>query len=174
MSASRRPQYRCANERRRRGWCSEPRTLNGIDVLEVDASQTVLRVLFLHDLPGSGPGAVPAGAAIRWTSTTSSSPAARASAPCEVVGCRDRRPAVLTVTVDRPGDFAPYELRLVDPLADDDVPDGFDTRLARVQFSFKAACASDLDCLPAPCPPPPAAPGRRSTTSPRTTTASAG
>lgn len=156
MSAVRVAQYRCANERRRE-LVRASTVLNGIDAVEVDASQTVLRVQFLHDLPGSGPDAVP----------PSNDPlgaehvvvaGGRRERDVEVVGVQTDG-AVLTVTVDRPGDFSPYELRLVDPLADDDVPAGFDTQLARVVFSFKASCESELDCLPVPCAAPAAAAG---------------
>src|SRR5260370_35286869 len=56
----------------------------------------------------------------------------------------------LQVTVDRPGDFSTYTLRLVEvdafgaptgqPLA------GFDPRYTQLDFGFKAACPSDPDC----------------------------
>ncbi|MGN6810834.1 MAG: putative baseplate assembly protein, partial [Thermomicrobiales bacterium] len=66
------------------------------------------------------------------------------------------------VTVDRPGDFSTYTLRLVKsgphgrpgerPF---DHAEGFDPRYTRLPFSFKVNCPSDLDCAPvADCPPP--------------------
>ncbi len=45
----------------------------------------------------------------------------------------------LHLTVDKPGDFSPYMLKLA--VAD------LDPVLRRVQFSFMAACPSDLDCV---------------------------
>ncbi len=84
------PQYRCANERRREAVLAAA-TLNGIDVLEVDASQTVLRVLFLHDLPGSGPGAVPPASDPLGVDNIVVTGGRRVRT-VEVVACRDRRP----------------------------------------------------------------------------------
>lgn len=58
----------------------------------------------------------------------------------------------MTVTVDTPGDFSTYTLRLVELDGHDHghpkhrrFP-GFDARYDHVEFSFKAGCASDLDC----------------------------
>jgi hypothetical protein len=53
---------------------------------------------------------------------------------------------VVAVEVDRPGDYAPYRLRLRQSLLDDSPPVGFDARLAEVTFSFKVECPSDFDC----------------------------
>ena len=53
---------------------------------------------------------------------------------------------VLTVTVDVSGDFSYYTLVLVAGADIDDPPAGFDPRLSRVRFSFKAACPSEFDC----------------------------
>ena len=147
------PQYRCDNERRREV-VRAAGTLNGIDYVEVGPGQTWLQVVFLQPLPGTGGGAVPAapaltpanliiagGTRVRGIRVTSVNAAAN----------------VLTVGVDRPGDFSAYELELVDPLAagrPQPPPAGFDPRLAVVGFSFKAGCASDFDCAPADaCPP---------------------
>ena len=55
-------------------------------------------------------------------------------------------PHVLVVTVDHPGDFSTYTLRLVRDAGDDAPPDGFDPVLAAVDFSFKAGCRSSFDC----------------------------
>lgn len=151
MSALRAAQHRCADERRRE-LVRASTDLNGIDALEVAESQTTLRVQFLHPLPGSGPGAVPQGTG-PLDVTNVVVVGGRRVRDIDVVHV-ETNGDVLVVTVDQPGDFSPYELRLIDPLADDDVPAGFDTQLARVVFSFKAACESDLDCIPAPCPTP--------------------
>ncbi|HEX8558116.1 MAG TPA: putative baseplate assembly protein [Pyrinomonadaceae bacterium] len=61
-------------------------------------------------------------------------------------------PNLVTVRVDRPGDFSTYTLRLVGagggPLA------GFDPLLSAVGFSFKVECPDDFDCRARPaCPP---------------------
>jgi hypothetical protein len=64
---------------------------------------------------------------------------------------------VLAVRVDRAGDFSTYTLRLVadaSNLASETPPAGIDPALAAVDFSFKAACDTHVDCLVAPsCPP---------------------
>jgi hypothetical protein len=61
---------------------------------------------------------------------------------------------VLTVEVDRPGDFSRYRLRLVKDALDDAVPANVDPRLASVEFSFKVECPSSFDCAPLRvCPP---------------------
>ena len=65
---------------------------------------------------------------------------------------------VLTVEVDRPGDFSIYTLRLVKDALSDAVPDGVDPRLAAIEFSFKVECPSPFDCAPATVCPPETAP----------------
>jgi hypothetical protein len=66
---------------------------------------------------------------------------------------------VLTVEVDRPGDYSTYTLRLVrDALhagaEGGEPPDGFDPVLSSIEFSFKIECPSDFDCKPEHiCPP---------------------
>jgi len=66
---------------------------------------------------------------------------------------------VLTVEVDKRGDFSTYTLRLVRDVlhagsAGDEPPSGFDRVLSSVPFSFKVECPSDFDCRPTHvCPP---------------------
>ena len=57
---------------------------------------------------------------------------------------------LLEVTVDEPGDFSFYTLRLVDV----DMTAAFDPLLSAVRFSFKVDCPTDFDCKPVDeCPP---------------------
>ncbi len=58
---------------------------------------------------------------------------------------------VLTVRVDRPGDFSTYTLRLRTPSGG--VIDGMDERLSQVDFSFTVECPAEFDCgtCPADC-----------------------
>lgn len=51
---------------------------------------------------------------------------------------------VLTVRVDRPGDFSSYTLRL-STTSDGTIP-GMDALLSQVDFSFKIECPADFDC----------------------------
>jgi hypothetical protein len=152
------PQYRCRNQRRREvvrahnAQVGTAERLNGIDFLEVDPGQERLRVHFLEDLPGTGAGAVPGGPKLTRDDIVVVGGARARQVLVEDVHADG---VVLTVVVDRPGDFSPYELRLLDPVTDT-VPAGFDTQLATVGFSFKAGCDSPLDCAaPEVCPPRP-------------------
>jgi uncharacterized phage protein gp47/JayE len=65
---------------------------------------------------------------------------------------------VLTVEVDRPGDFSLYTLRLVKDALTDEVPEDVDPRLAAIEFSFKVECPSPFDCAPSTVCPPQTAP----------------
>lgn len=77
----------------------------------------------------------------------------------------------LLLTLDKTGDFSPYCVCLVQPIASevncsfDDppprrrrVPEGIDPRYACASFSFCSDRPSTLDCKPEPCPPPPKPP----------------
>jgi hypothetical protein len=62
---------------------------------------------------------------------------------------------VLTVNVDRAGDFSPYTLRLVRSQEDHERLEHFDPLLSAVEFSFKVDCPNEFDCAPVhDCPPP--------------------
>ncbi|HEY0299989.1 MAG TPA: hypothetical protein VGC36_01560, partial [Rhizomicrobium sp.] len=86
------------------------------------------------------------------------------------VGVGDDGETVLTVVVDRRGDFSTYRLCLVEPeqattsCGHDPLPSapllrrpppGVDPRYACAEFGFRVDCPSPLDCRPQPCPPPP-------------------
>jgi hypothetical protein len=136
--------FSCQEEARRDSvLLATPPVVNGIDYLEVAASQRTLFVHFLHPLPGQ-PGAVPAsGPALVPIQVRIEGGVRVAAIRVTSVSTADR---VLTVEVDRAGDFSTYTLRLVTSTTDASVPDGFDTRLAAVDFSFKVDCPSDFDC----------------------------
>jgi hypothetical protein len=134
--------YFCRTEKRR----NEVRKvagLNGIDYLEVDPSQTKLTVTFLKADGVAALGAnnlrVEGGERIRGV---------------QVVGPPSASGNVLTVTLDRRGDFSRYTLLLTRDPTTRDPPSGFDPLLAAIGFSFKAGCDSDFDCREeAACPP---------------------
>jgi hypothetical protein len=143
------PVFFCGNENRRErvrttlGAGGTP-LLNGIDYLEVaHEAQTELELHFIHPLPGE-PSGIPQGA-----------PALAAENIRILGGERIKNirvvsvaavGEVLTVTVEAPGDFSTYTLALVAGGESGEPPDGFDPRLSRLQFSFKAACPSEFDC----------------------------
>jgi len=67
-----------------------------------------------------------------------------------------RKDDCMRIRVHPTGDFSVYTLRLVNAEGGrptDEPLDGFDPRYAQIDFSFKANCPSDLDCLPVGCPP---------------------
>ncbi len=156
------PVFFCSNENRRErvrsavGPGGTPR-LNGIDYLEIaNVAQTVLEVHFVHPLPGVV-GGVPEGAP-PLTAENIRILGGERIRNIRVVGVAAAGD-VLTVTVDMAGDFSPYTLAVVTEDGSDDPPAGFDHRLSRLQFSFKAACPSEFDCRTASAcasEPPPA------------------
>ena len=153
-------QYRCENSYRREA-VRVARSygipiLNGIDFLEVASTdQKTLVVRFIHNLPGSQPSVPP-------------SPAPELNKENVVITGGTRIPVVsmkeanrtaeneLTVTVDKPGDFSMYTLRLVTSKDDPTPPRGFDPQLSDIKFSFKVECPDDFDCEQSEvCPPEP-------------------
>ena len=62
--------------------------------------------------------------------------------------------AILTVTVDRPGDFSEYRLSVVDDDPDRSPLAGFDPQLSAIRFTFKVDCPTGFDCVSdEDCPP---------------------
>lgn len=124
---------------------------NGIDYVEVDETQKVITVYFLNKAPFDiQPQNVLITGGVR----------VRDIQVIDIRLCRvddPDRDDCMKVFVDKYGDFSSYTLKLVNapggrpgesPLT------GFDPRYAQIEFSFKANCPSDLDCLPAgPCYP---------------------
>jgi hypothetical protein len=120
-------------------------TINGIDYLEVDPdNQKELKVYFLHNLPGQLTEPVPpAGSALEKENIRIEGGVRIKNISVKALSAADD---VLTVTVDQAGDFSPYILRIVTSAGQDDAPDGFDSQLSAVEFSFKAGCPSEFDC----------------------------
>lgn len=120
--------------------------LNGFDFVEVKEDQLSLRVYFLGKAPKpiSEKNFVITGGQ-RITDIRVVDIEVCRAAGKDLDDC-------LTVRVNRPGDFSPYTLRIVE-LDQRGYPTnrpmrGFDRRFAHIVFSFKAGCPSDLDCLP--------------------------
>lgn len=139
-------QYFCCDDDRRDA-VKKHATLNGIEFLEVSGDQRTLFVHFvksdhLASLVPSNPLPVEkvrieGGDRIRDISVTGA----------QISGVDTR---VLEVTVDEPGDFSFYTLRLVDVA----MTEAFDPILSAVRFSFKVDCPTDFDCKPVDeCPP---------------------
>lgn len=142
----------CDNERRRETVRREPK-LRGLDYLEVEPGQTILKVFFLgkaprgrHELEKSNI-LIEGGRRIREISVLSVDTHFSDDPEFD---------DTLEVVVDRPGDFSTYTLRIVvrDENGHPQPHPSFDPRYDRVQFNFKVDCPSDLDCLsPQQCPP---------------------
>ncbi|MGW0630287.1 putative baseplate assembly protein [Streptomyces sp. NPDC002758] len=131
--------------------------LGGLDQLEVSEDQLTLTVFFL--------GKAPRGLH-RANVRIDHPPGAVAVEIEDVVVHREDDPAAddcMVVRVTAPGNHSTYVLRLVTPDARGGpggrpLP-GIDPRYARLEFSFKAHCATGLDCAAAqPIEPPPPGP----------------
>jgi len=145
-------QYRCGSERRRE-LVLDSAGLNGIDFLTVDPGETTLRVRFLRPLPGTGGGAIPPSPAPALTAANVAIDGGVRFPDIRVVAVSSAG-RVLTVTVDRPGDFSAYRLRLRGPDDDAFPPAGFDDALSSVRFTFKVDCPTGFDCRSLDdCPP---------------------
>ena len=153
-------QYFCKNKGRRQAVANKP-GLNGIDYLEVSPDQTILKVHFFHDLAMSPVitrdnviimgGVRVKGATLESVGSAGEGAVIEGDIHVESATSADR---VLTVTVDTPGDFSTYTLRLIRSLINLLPPSGFDMQLSEVDFSFKVECPSDFDCAPqVVCPP---------------------
>ena len=126
---------------------STPR-LNGLDYLEVSESQTTLTLHFIHVAPPLTAQniEVVGGTRIRDIRVNE-------------VAAVPEQPNRLQVSVNQPGDFSTYRLRLVTSSVDDALPTGFapplDPQLSDIPFSFKVDCPSSFDCPEPPaCPTP--------------------
>jgi hypothetical protein len=120
--------------------------LNGIDYVEIAADQLSLRVFFLGKAPkdiSRKNFLITGGQRVTGIRVIDID-------VCRVAG-KDLDDCI-RVSVDRPGDFSNYTLRLIelDPRGrpTDRPLRGFDRRFAQIDFSFKVGCPSDLDCLP--------------------------
>lgn len=144
--------YRCKNEQRRQ-WVAEVKAngtfrLNGIDYLEVDPDdQKVLKLHFLHtfaDVEG-------------YTPLTKDNVLIAGGVRIRDIRIMDPfivKDSALILSVDQPGDFSLYTLRIVDGAASEKPPVWIDPLLSEVAFSFKVNCPSDFDCRPRDvCPP---------------------
>ena len=172
--------YSCCSENRRAAVLGNPSLkLNGIDYLEVlDNNTLVVHCLWpLSVAPATAPTAANividggesiTGIAAQWVSPASPPPPLATSAEQAYFAGLEDAANVLVVRTTQIGDFSPYTLRLVnnaseagqDPFEVTAALAGFDPQLAQVEFSFRAECGPDFDCLPQPasCPLPVAPP----------------
>ena len=153
-------QYFCLNQQRRakvlKGDKDGNPVLNGIDFLEVSSDQKTLSVQFLFNLPGTTKAVPPSPAPALTTDNIVIEGGVRITGimVTQVKATKN----VLAVTVNAPGDFSTYTLRLLTGPNNPGPPAGFDPQLAAVDFSFKVECPSDFDCKQQDLCPPPALP----------------
>jgi len=142
--------YRCGSKRRRLE-VGRSTTINGIDYLEVAECQKTLQVHFFHKLP-EGPNAL-----------TEDNVIIEGGVRVTDVRVKEATSSgkVLTVVVDKPGDYSAYRLRLVRSSVETVPPEGLDLRLSEIEFSFKVDCPSEFDCLADDVCPEPAWPAPR-------------
>lgn len=148
--------FYCASESRRQAVRNavdgqgEP-FVNGMDFVEVvpGTSQCELDLHFIHPLPQQTDG-VPEGPALDATNFRIARQPPHTGRNAISVESVDIHDNVATLTVEEPGDFAFYDLLLIAAEDSDVPPAGFDTQLAVLRFSFKAACTTDADCKDLP------------------------
>ena len=156
-------QYRCNNQQRRTlvretEVNGRPR-LNGIDYLEVASDRKTLKVYFIHPLAESTQNnRVP----LNLASLTAENVVISGGTRLQGVQVESVSSFAntLTVRVDQVGDFSTYTLRLVKSPASSTPPEGFDSQLSEIDFSFWTEAISEFDCqspepLPEKEPPPP-------------------
>lgn len=113
-------QFTCKNPGRRRALL-DLKKLNGIDFLEVvSADQRTLEVSFLFPLPPA-PGSIPAAPALSEDNVRIEGGVRIRNVRVTTISSASN---VLTVTVDGPGDFSNYTLRLTAGLGSDGPPAG--------------------------------------------------
>jgi hypothetical protein len=141
----------CKNEQARRQLLLNRPEFNGIDYVEVQASDHhILRVSFIKPVAPLNP-ADPNDPNDEYGLSTNLSPI-RIAGGTRIVGikavsCARQPDGSLIVEVDHPGDFSAYTLTI-------DIP-GLDRLLRQIDFSFMASCPSDFDCRQVTtCPPP--------------------
>ena len=143
-------QFFCKNTVRRLLVQDHP-AINGIDFLEViSTDQKTLELHFFDNLPGE-PGGIPANPTLTKENIRISGGVRVKNINILSVSTNLK---ILTITVDTPGDFSTYTLKLVASAADENPPANFDSQLSVIDFSFKANCPSDFDCkTETVCPP---------------------
>ena len=145
--------YFCS-QKNRRALVLQHAKLNGIDYLEVstDGGHCGKQLLITLLKDGRRLSLAPGNVRI-----TGGSAAAQVTV-LQVCPATDAGPRVVTVELDRSGDFSTYTLSLVAGPSTCDPPDGLDPQLSTVSFSFKAGCPTPGDCAPDNCCPPDTSP----------------
>lgn len=131
------------------------RTVNGIDFVEVDPSDTTkLDVHFVLNLPDAPNEPVPADPGDALTTANFRIEGGERITPITVQSAVRTADDTMQLTVDREGDFSTYQVVLTDGGAPPTAPPGFDPVSASANFIFHVDCVKDVDCAATPpCPP---------------------
>ena len=132
----------CLDDGRRRSDLRQRRR-TGLDWLEVEPSQTELRIGFIGRAPdGIGPDNIRILGGRRERNIRAIDVRIERSDEADLDD-------VMIVAVDRPGDYSTYHLEVVDVdqrgRPTHRVPKGFDAQYTGIDFSFKADCRADQD-----------------------------
>ncbi|WP_227243354.1 baseplate J/gp47 family protein [Paraburkholderia caribensis] len=143
--------FACCDERRRTLILAAAAQLSGIDYIEVKAGKTTADKTTIDIVLVKALGMAAAALTVDNIGLTGG---ARYRAPkvakidANLDGAGDVKSYTLTIDGNQPTDFSIYRLAIVTSAINDEPPPFIDDRLAAVDFSFKAACASDFDCAP--------------------------
>jgi predicted phage baseplate assembly protein len=141
--------YFCSNKNRRALVLQS--TLNGIDYLEVVRTDPdcgkQLSLTFLNDARSIS--LTPSQVQITGGASSAAQVTVLSVSPGTNAASR-----VVTVELDKSGDFSTYTLSIVAGAGITDPPSWLDPQLSTVCFSFKAGCPTVADCAPDNCCPP--------------------
>ena len=111
--------------------------VNGIDYVEVNRAALQVEVHLVRRAPGAALGSVPRPAAVLAAADFVIDGGDRIRG-IQLTGLVATAANVVTLTLDRIGDFSVYTLRCTHP--------GFDRMLAQIDFGFRLDCVADFDC----------------------------
>jgi hypothetical protein len=134
----------CTDKQRRNLLLQTP-GVNGLDYLEVLGPQGCgdqLALTFLKDARS-----------LTFTPDNVSLTGDTALEVTNILPVTNDDPLTVIVQLSGSGDFSPYTLTLVKSSTNSDPPVGIDSQLNTATFSFKAACATPVDCKTVQCCP---------------------
>ncbi len=115
---------------------------NGIDYLEVDESnQSILELHLIHKI-----SEVLSGKSLSKENIVIEGGIRVRGIKVEDVQPESDQEDTINITVNTPGDFSTYTLKIISSQTDSTPPKDFDSQFSEIEFSFKVNCPSDFDC----------------------------